>query len=393
MSSDLQALRDEIDGLDEVLVRLLDRRARCAFEVGRLKREQGLQIYEPTREASVMAHVKAINHALEGPLDDLALGRLYERIMDEARRIQRIEHDRAAADGSPTPASVRHPEADTTDGGPARIAIVGLGLIGTSIALATRRRWPQTSIIGIDRQHRLVPPHATSACNDVSDDVGAIREAELVVLAAPVDVIAAQMPAVATGARPDAVVTDVGSSKRTIVAAAAAAGVKEFVGGHPMAGAAGGGPESARADLFDRRRWFLIREPHDAALDRVRDFVNALGAHPVVVDADTHDAGVAAGSHLPQIVSSALMRVAGEALQDEGFRFSGSGLADTTRLASSRASMWTSILASNADYLRPLLQRLSRELGDVADRLEDRDRVQELFATANAWKARAQAEA
>lgn len=87
----LEALRDEIDRLDEVLVRLLDRRARCAYAIGRLKRAVGGRIYEPGRETSVMAHVRAVNCALEGPLDDEAISRLYERIMDEARRIQRIE--------------------------------------------------------------------------------------------------------------------------------------------------------------------------------------------------------------------------------------------------------------------------------------------------------------
>ena len=92
----LDALREEIDKIDEVVVRLLDRRARCAYAIGRLKHELGLPIYEPKREASVMAHIKQVNASLEGPLTDDALARLYERIMDEARRIQRIEAERDA---------------------------------------------------------------------------------------------------------------------------------------------------------------------------------------------------------------------------------------------------------------------------------------------------------
>jgi chorismate mutase len=90
----LEALREEIDRLDEVIVRLLDRRARCAYAVGRLKHAHGLGIYEPSREASVMAHVKAVNASLEGPLTEEAITRLYERIMDEARRIQRLDGER-----------------------------------------------------------------------------------------------------------------------------------------------------------------------------------------------------------------------------------------------------------------------------------------------------------
>jgi chorismate mutase len=87
----LEALRDEIDKIDEVIVRLLDRRARCAYAIGRVKKEQGMAIYEPQREAAVIARVKELNIRLGGPLDEHAIVRLYERIMDEARRIQRLE--------------------------------------------------------------------------------------------------------------------------------------------------------------------------------------------------------------------------------------------------------------------------------------------------------------
>ena len=95
----LESLRDEIDKIDEVIVRLLDRRARCAYAIGRVKKENGLPIYEPQREASVIARVKELNIKLGGPLDEHAIGRLYERIIDEARRIQRLE---AKLDPEPT---------------------------------------------------------------------------------------------------------------------------------------------------------------------------------------------------------------------------------------------------------------------------------------------------
>lgn len=94
----LDALREEIDKIDEVIVRLLDRRARCAYAIGRLKHGQGLQIYEPSREAAVMAHVRQVNTDLGGPLDGDAIVRLYERIMDEARRIQRLESERSSGE-------------------------------------------------------------------------------------------------------------------------------------------------------------------------------------------------------------------------------------------------------------------------------------------------------
>lgn len=97
----LEALRAEIDDIDEGLVRLLDQRARCAYAIGRVKQIQGRGVYEPSREASVLAHVREVNAALGGPLDGEAIGRLFERIIDEARRIQRLEAARTATPPAP----------------------------------------------------------------------------------------------------------------------------------------------------------------------------------------------------------------------------------------------------------------------------------------------------
>jgi chorismate mutase len=91
----IEALRAEIDQIDEVIVRLLDRRARCAYAIGRVKHAEGRPIYEPTREAAVLEHVRAVNATLGGPLDEDAVGRLFERVIDEARRIQRIEAEQS----------------------------------------------------------------------------------------------------------------------------------------------------------------------------------------------------------------------------------------------------------------------------------------------------------
>jgi chorismate mutase len=104
----VDALRAEIDQIDEVIVRLLDRRARCAYAIGRTKYQERRPIYEPAREAAVLEHVRAVNAALDGPLDGDAIGRLYERVMDEARRIQRLEAERAdreARTGASAPAT------------------------------------------------------------------------------------------------------------------------------------------------------------------------------------------------------------------------------------------------------------------------------------------------
>lgn len=249
------------------------------------------------------------------------------------------------------------------------LAVVGVGLIGRSVSLAARRRWPDASIIEVDRTDRLE----------------SIAGAEMAVLAAPVDAIIDLVPRVGQLV-PGAVVLDTGSTKRQIIAAARRAGVTRFVGGHPMAGAATTGPAQARADLFDGKPWFLV-PAGCASTDReaASAFVAALGARPVVLDDDgaEHDRIMAAVSHLPQIVAAALMTTVGDAVGPSGLAWGGAGLADTTRLAQSSAKVWESILATNADQIRPLLRAISDHLGSLADHLDDAAVVRDLFERAN----------
>jgi prephenate dehydrogenase len=252
------------------------------------------------------------------------------------------------------------------------LGIVGAGLIGASVALAARRADRGTRIVSIDR----------------GDSLGGLAGADLIVLATPVDVILEliQHHGQAFG---DAVVTDAGSTKQLIVSAARAAGLTRFVGGHPMAGAAASGPSAARADLFDHRSWFLV--PHGAApaaLSTVRAFVEQIGARPVVFDDDggEHDRLMAAVSHLPQVTATVLMKVIGDAVGDEGLRFAGNGCRDTTRLAASSASMWESVLATNAAALKPLLLAMADELRDAASALHDGASVRRVFDAANDYR-------
>jgi prephenate dehydrogenase len=254
------------------------------------------------------------------------------------------------------------------------IAIIGLGLIGTSVKLAVQRTWSDVTIVEIERGDPLEPAY----------------DADIVVLATPVDVI---IDILRQHARhfDRAVIIDTGSTKRTIVTAARAAGLANFVGGHPMAGAASSGPREARADMFEDRPWFLV--PHGAAraaLECAQTFVQSLGAKPVVFEDDgsEHDRVMAAVSHLPQVVASALMVVVGDAAGERGLQWAGTGLRDTTRLAKSSATMWTSILAANARELQPLLQQLADDLRTIAATLDDAAAVERVFTTANRYRAR-----
>jgi prephenate dehydrogenase len=262
---------------------------------------------------------------------------------------------------------------------PRAIGIVGLGLIGTSVALAARRRWPDVRVIGVDRAGVFAQRRVTAACDECDTSLQVLAEAEIVVLAVPVDAAIETLPRLAAVVPSSTVVTDTGSTKRAVVAAAT--GLDRFVGGHPMAGGEQGGPDHARVNLFDGRTWWIV--PGDASATRVvRAFVEGVGAAPVEIDAARHDALMAAVSHLPQVVASALMVRVGAAVGEEGLRQAGAGLRDTTRLAASSGEMWASVLGTNADALAPLLRDLAGDLDRIAGQLDDGDAVRRLFADA-----------
>jgi prephenate dehydrogenase len=275
-----------------------------------------------------------------------------------------------------------------------KIAIVGLGLIGGSIAFAARRAWPSTHVVAIDRQAVLREGLSRRAIDVGAHDVSAVAEADLIVLAAPVRQIIGLLRRVAEHAPPAAVVTDVGGTKRRIVEAAAA--VPEaltFVGGHPLGGGARGGFEFATASLFARRPWIFTPpdgEPSPAvrvALERLCAFVTGIGAHPTTMSAADHDRLLALISHLPQLAATALMEAVGTTVADRGLRLAGQGLVDTTRLASSPADVWRDICLTNADEIGRALDLLIERLSDLRSDLHRPEVIDGVFDQAAHWRA------
>ncbi len=272
-----------------------------------------------------------------------------------------------------------------------RVGLVGVGLIGGSIALATRRRWPSALVVGVDRKDVLERAMRLHAIDVGADDLGMLKAVDLVILAAPIAQIVAVLPALGTWVAGTAVVTDTGSTKRAVLDAARALPARlPFVGGHPLAGAAHGGIEHARADLFEGRPWVVVPplEVSSETLERVEAFVRGLGADPVRTDAAVHDRVLALVSHLPQLVVGALMHVVGEHGGDDGLRLAGPGLRDTTRLASSPPEIWLDVCRSNADYLGEALDALTATLADLRGDLARGEVVARILRSANTWKAR-----
>jgi prephenate dehydrogenase len=291
-----------------------------------------------------------------------------------------------------------------------KIGIVGLGLIGGSIALKARELWPTSLVIAVDSKDVLETAMRLHAIDVAADDLIVLAEADLVVLAAPVRQNIARLRELDEYVHQPAVVTDTGSTKREIVAAAAELPPRfTFVGGHPLAGAAQGGLAHARPDLFVGRPWLLtpgsargdgarasasqaaVSEDANPRLtveaDKLTDFVRALGGEPRIVSPAAHDRLLAFLSHLPQLTASALMQVVGDAVGEKGLGLAGRGLADTTRLASSPPDIWRDIAATNSDEIRPALDALIAVLQELRADLPDGERLAEVFADAARWRA------
>jgi len=272
-----------------------------------------------------------------------------------------------------------------------KVAIVGLGLIGGSIALAARQHWPSCLVLGLDRKQVLEKAMVLHAIDVAADDPGVIAEADLVILAAPVEQNIARLADLDTFVRTPALVTDVGSTKRTTVEAARQLPSRfTFIGGHPLGGAPRGGIEHARPDLFVDRPWIFTPDGDKAAgmLERLSTFVRTMGANPHVVDPVEHDRLLAYVSHLPQLTASALMHVVGTEAGEEGLRLTGRGLFDATRLASSPADIWRDICRSNADVVGEALDALLGELQALRDGLESSDDIDRVFDSAGRWRSK-----
>lgn len=264
--------------------------------------------------------------------------------------------------------------------------IAGLGLIGGSIALATRRAMPGVAIAAWDDEHVLAEGLRRGVI-DAAARPEDLQAGDLLVLAAPpigsLHVLDSLIP---PGS--NVITTDVVSTKRVIVEAASSKRLR-FVGGHPMAGSERSGLEHASADLFTDRRWFLVDAGAGSEVnDAVEGFVQGLGARPEWIEAIEHDRLMAALSHLPQVASSALMTVAAKLAGPSNLDLAGLGLRDTTRLAGGDAELWSQIAASNAAELSRAVRLFREQLEQVERALDAAEPLNDFFAAARRARTR-----
>lgn len=272
---------------------------------------------------------------------------------------------------------------------PGSAAIIGLGLIGGSLARDLLARGVRVS--GYDRDDDTLRLARDSGIVPLSElSASSLAEAELIVIALPVTAAVVALAEIADSAPPQSIVTDLGSTKRSIIRQAVESGIgQRFVGSHPMAGDHRSGWRAARRGLFSGARVFLspTESTSGTTLARVRELWLALGAHPEDLDARAHDRQLAWTSHLPQIVASAL---AG-ALATGEWRLDdlGPGGRDATRLAASSPEMWSAICADNSDLIEEALSALQEQISSFRSALHqhDLDALRDLLSAAQEWSS------
>lgn len=270
------------------------------------------------------------------------------------------------------------------------IAVVGVGLIGGSFALAAKETGIASRVLGVSSAATLEKALALEIVDEGLPLEVAVPQADLVFLSATIHSIVETMPRLSGLVRSEAIVTDAGSTKRAIVRAAEAVGEMYFVGGHPMAGKEKGGVEQADAALFRGRLWVLTTNHgrQDQRFAKLREIVETLGARPVLMNAADHDAAVARTSHLPQLLSTALAASLEQGFHHEAPLLSGPGLMDATRLALSPYPVWKDILDTNRDQISAAMADFLDEWKTQFTALADDGNLEDQFARAAAFARR-----
>jgi prephenate dehydrogenase len=272
---------------------------------------------------------------------------------------------------------------------PHRLAIVGTGLLGSSVGLAARAAGVP-EVVGVDAsRNELRDAYRLEAITIPARSVEQAAEgADLVVAATPVRALA-EVLSRAHAANPGAVLSDVGSTKSHLLAelASLSTNLGRVIPGHPMAGSEQRGAQAARADLFHGAAWVLTPAAHvdHTALRRVTHFVRGLGGRPLILDPELHDQVVAFASHLPQLAATALMGAVAQVQAPAALRsLVASGFRDTTRIAASEPDLWVDICTTNSPSIVAALDALSERIGLLRELVAagDREGLREVLTQA-----------
>ncbi|MGB7405918.1 MAG: prephenate/arogenate dehydrogenase family protein [Pacificimonas sp.] len=271
-----------------------------------------------------------------------------------------------------------------------RVAIIGCGLIGSSVARAVRRDMPNVVLTGHDADLEVrARAEALTLFDDIADHVGAaVCDADLVILAVPVRATKAVAADIADDLPDEAVVSDVGSVKASVAAAlrAALSHPERIVPAHPVAGTEDSGPDAGFADLF-QKRWCILTPAEDAdpvAVERLSEFWRRLGSDVEIMDAEHHDIVLAVTSHVPHLIAYTIVGTATDVedvTRGEVIKYSAGGFRDFTRIAASDPTMWRDVFLGNKEAVLEVLQRFTEDLTALqrAIRWDDGEQLYERF--------------
>ena len=269
------------------------------------------------------------------------------------------------------------------------VAIIGIGLIGSSMALAARRAGLVDHIVGCDSDPDVAPEVARLGLADscTTDPTEAVADADLVVMSVPVGAIGAVAERIIPAMKPGAVLTDTGSTKRSVIRDVTPHLSERihWLASHPLAGTEHSGPAAGFPDLFGGRYWLILPGvvPEEEVV-RFESFVTGMGAVAERMDADYHDKVLALTSHLPHLIAYTIVSTAvnlESQLKNDVIRFSASGFRDFTRLAASDPVMWRDVFINNDEAVLDMLQRFSEDLSDLqrAIRWGEEEKLESLF--------------
>ena len=259
------------------------------------------------------------------------------------------------------------------------IAIIGVGLMGGSLGLAAQERLQVARVTGYSRTERTL--QRALELGAITDEAGSIEEAaagaEIIFVATPVRSILENARRALAAAKPGSIVTDMGSTKSSLMAALTAAEEKRFIGGHPVCGSETAGVGNAREDLFDNATWFLTsgQGVDPSNYERLHGFIAKIGAIPTAIDPDAHDRIMALVSHLPHVLANSAMNQVGGVNLDgrEALLSAGPSFRDLTRIAGSNPRVWTDIFMENSRWLVEALKEHRESIDRITAAVESGD--------------------
>lgn len=262
-----------------------------------------------------------------------------------------------------------------------KISILGLGLIGTSILHAIKKKLDKeiiTFAYDIESEHRNIVSEmgiATFVCDNISE---AVKDAELVILAIPVGAMETVARLISPHLKPNTLITDTGSTKASVIKDVNTYLPENvfFIPSHPIAGTEYSGPKAGFSSLFENRYWLLVTDIKTENSDKLSNFFTKLGSKVEIVSIEYHDRILAITSHLPHLIAYTIVGTASDLetdLKNDVIKYSASGFRDFTRIASSNPIMWRDIFLNNSEAVLEMLQRFNEDLSDLQKAIRKKD--------------------